>query len=1230
MLLVERNLSFLVFLVFVFILSACTSGGSGDDSSDKPAQVQIPNLIGASEQEAIQTLSELDLTIITDRTNFNAPIGEVISQAPPSGEFIDVGSEITLTISDGIIVPNVTGMTEADAIQNLTAAGLDFSTNYTNSNALIGEVFNQSIEADSNVNPGTIIDLDISIGVAVPDVIGMNITDATSTLANLGFMVNDNYVTNSSPINTVLNQDHTLGSNLNYGSTITLTISSGINVPSLIGQNVQQATVTLTALGLGVTTNRVNDTATIDNVINQSPVANTNVNAGTTVTLVVSDGVAVPNVINMSETNATTALTDLGFTVTTNYLSNSAPMGQVFNQNPLQGTNLNLGSLISIDVSTGISVSNVVGLSLTDGVIQLSNQGLGTNVTRQLNTAPIDEIIAQDISPGTNVNSGTVIELTVSDGLIVPDVIGRDFTDATNILQDAGFSVNVVQIQDVTQVDGQVFEQSPAANTQTNGTVVVTISVFVNGKVLGPTDCLTDFASLVAQIGLADPAIGGQVYDNWWTASGITAPTSNQPLWETQNTNTRTGADTWRCKECHGWDYAGADGVYGDTTNSHFTGFPGILQAAGDTAINIYCAIHSGTNIDARHNFSSEISTVDILHLTRFITETQSGTTPRGLIDTAIHISPSGTVLGTDSSNGNSLYNNSDVGCALSNCHGPNGDVQHQPLAELALNDPWETLHKIRFGHPGSVPLMPSYSDPNLPASTRLTLAQSKDVVAHAQTLTPTAPNACQSDFALFVSQIGLADATQGGQLYDKWWVAAGVQAPTADHPIWNTRTPSTINTRTGEDTWRCNECHGWDYAGVDGVYGDTTNSHFTGFPGVLAAASNTPIDVFCAIRSGVGINPAHNFTTVMSDTQILHLTKFITTPPSDTMPLGILSVTPYITSTGESNGNSTNGDNLYNGSLGCASTNCHGPNGDVQTEPLGTLALVNPWQTLHKIRFGHPGSIPIMPSYSEFITISQASDVVAFTQTLVGSGGTPPTVGDNSIIAFGGRLFDNWIAETGAATPPIDNPVWALQDTNNRTGVVTWQCTECHGWDYKGVDGIYGDPASSHFTGFGGVLNSQKTEQEIVSFITNGFFHAPTAQMMHVYDGLLTAEQIQALAKFIKQGTVDTDTFFGPDTIINGSFANFQNGENLYSFQGFGVITGACELCHGADGLGEPGVNLGNLSNTDPWRFLHKIRFGQPATAMPSMFEAVDNNGLPIFNIQDSVDIIQYSQSLP
>ncbi len=72
---------------------------------------------------------------------------------------------------------------------------------------------------------------------------------------------------------------------------------------------------------------------------------------------------------------------------------------------------------------------------------------------------------------------------------------------------------------------------------------------------------------------------GGQLYDHWIKAKGVETPAGDHPLWALQTTNTRRGTDTWRCKECHGWDYLGKEGAYG--SGSHPT--PGTLRPSAPT-----------------------------------------------------------------------------------------------------------------------------------------------------------------------------------------------------------------------------------------------------------------------------------------------------------------------------------------------------------------------------------------------------------------------------------------------------------------------------------------------------------------------------------------------------------------------------------------------------------------------------------------------------------------------
>ena len=79
-----------------------------------------------------------------------------------------------------------------------------------------------------------------------------------------------------------------------------------------------------------------------------------------------------------------------------------------------------------------------------------------------------------------------------------------------------------------------------------------------------------------------DLVLGAQLYDKWYAVLGVPAPQGDMPIWSRQSTNTRSGAETWRCSECHGWDYAGNLGAYGNQTGSHYTGIAGILSSTLD------------------------------------------------------------------------------------------------------------------------------------------------------------------------------------------------------------------------------------------------------------------------------------------------------------------------------------------------------------------------------------------------------------------------------------------------------------------------------------------------------------------------------------------------------------------------------------------------------------------------------------------------------------------------
>ncbi len=215
----------------------------------------------------------------------------------------------------------------------------------------------------------------------------------------------------------------------------------------------------------------------------------------------------------------------------------------------------------------------------------------------------------------------------------------------------------------------------------------------------------------------------------------------------------------------------------------------------------------------------------------------------------------------------------------------------------------------------------------------------------------------------------------RGGLLYDTWWrVVPGASEPKVNQGLWSRQT---TNKRTGSVSWRCKECHGWDYRGKDGAYG--SGSRYTGFPGVWAAAQTKSGGELAAILRGSS-NAGHDFSSVLRPSDIADLANFLKT--------GLLDMTKYVDYKTRKpiGGDAGRGKTLY---AFCAA--CHGPDGkklnfgsDKQPEYVGTVAKTNPQEFLHKTWVGQPGSEPAMPATLVMgWTIGQVVDVLTYSQAL-------------------------------------------------------------------------------------------------------------------------------------------------------------------------------------------------------------------------------------------------------
>jgi mono/diheme cytochrome c family protein len=215
-----------------------------------------------------------------------------------------------------------------------------------------------------------------------------------------------------------------------------------------------------------------------------------------------------------------------------------------------------------------------------------------------------------------------------------------------------------------------------------------------------------------------------------------------------------------------------------------------------------------------------------------------------------------------------------------------------------------------------------------------------------------------------------------------------------------------------------------------------------------------------------------------------------------------------------------------------------------------------------------------------------------------------------------GGRMYDNWWAVGGVAAPEGEHPLYP--EIGEQAGSATFRCKECHGWDYKGADGAYA--TGPHFTGIPGLSGSTMTVSQKIAVIKKppGDGTQGTAVNGHGFGALgLSDDEIRDLAAFLQEQLIDTDGF-----IDEG--ATFFQGDPLQGQVNYS--SGGCVFCHGSDGtsinFGTPEEPewVGTIAVANPWKLIHKIRLGQPGTAMPSWLQGGGLN-------QGAADIGRYLQ---
>jgi serine/threonine-protein kinase len=195
--------------------------------------------------------------------------------------------------------------------------------------------------------------------------------------------------------------------------------------------------------------------------------------------------VATPNLKSKTIDEATLALSEVGLKVGTQtpQADDNVPKGTVIGQDPAPGELIEAGQAVNLIVSAGkdqVPVPDLIDLQSVDDARLILTEAklLLGRVTPIDSDKPEGTILEQDPAANTVVDIGTLISVTVSNGKIpVPDVVGKNETQAKNTLVNAGFLVDIVRQADGSVAVGTVLSQSPESTELALKGSIVTLTV---------------------------------------------------------------------------------------------------------------------------------------------------------------------------------------------------------------------------------------------------------------------------------------------------------------------------------------------------------------------------------------------------------------------------------------------------------------------------------------------------------------------------------------------------------------------------------------------------------------------------------------------------------------------------------------------------------------------------------------------------------------------------------
>ena len=200
-----------------------------------------------------------------------------------------------------------------------------------------------------------------------------------------------------------------------------------ITVPDVTGKQLTLARQILEDQHLRVTVAETFDASVpVGVVVSQTPEAGTTVKEERTITIYVSKGgeeLEMPNLRGLKQADAVAKLQQMGLRIGSSYETFSdEDSGTVISQDPRSGTRITKGQSVDITVSKGqkvkkVTVPNVKGVPSDRAHTMLEGSGLKVGgSTEEASTQAAGTVVSQSPAAGTEVDSGTAVQLVLSSG----------------------------------------------------------------------------------------------------------------------------------------------------------------------------------------------------------------------------------------------------------------------------------------------------------------------------------------------------------------------------------------------------------------------------------------------------------------------------------------------------------------------------------------------------------------------------------------------------------------------------------------------------------------------------------------------------------------------------------------------------------------------------------------------------------------------------------------------